>query len=73
MNPAPNATVCDGGSPEARNTSTSLPRPVKPVLTEEMLARFASRAASYDRENRFFAEDFEELRAAKHLLLPLPS
>ena len=73
MNPAPNATVCDGGSPEARNTSTSLPRPVKPVLTEEMLARFASRAASYGRENRFFAEDFEELRAAKHLLLPLPS
>ena len=73
MNPAPNATVCDGGSPEARNMSTSLPRPVKPVLTEEMLARFASRAASYDRENRFFAEDFEELRAAKYLLLPLPS
>ena len=72
MNPAPNATVCDGGSPEARNMSTSLPRPVKPVLTEEMLARFASRAASYDEENRFFEEDFEELRAAKHLLLPLP-
>jgi len=72
MNPAPNATVCDGGSPEARNVSTSLPRPVKPVLTEEMLARFASRAASYDEENRFFEEDFEELRAAKHLLLPLP-
>jgi alkylation response protein AidB-like acyl-CoA dehydrogenase len=72
MNPAPNTTVCDGGSPEARNVSTSLPRPVKPVLTEEMLARFASRAASYDEENRFFEEDFEELRAAKHLLLPLP-
>ena len=38
-----------------------------------MLARFASRAAIYDRENRFFEEDFEELRAAKYLLLPLPS
>jgi alkylation response protein AidB-like acyl-CoA dehydrogenase len=37
-----------------------------------MLARFASRAAPYDQENRFFEEDFEELRAAKHLLLPLP-
>jgi alkylation response protein AidB-like acyl-CoA dehydrogenase len=37
-----------------------------------MLARFASRAASYDRENRFFTEDFEELRAAKFLLLSLP-
>jgi len=38
-----------------------------------MLARFAARADSYDRENRFIAEDFEELRAAKYLLLPLPS
>lgn len=37
-----------------------------------MLARFASRAAVYDRENRFFEEDFEELRAAKYLLLPVP-
>ena len=42
------------------------------VLTEEMLARFASRAANYDRENRFFDEDFEELRAAKYLLMPVP-
>jgi alkylation response protein AidB-like acyl-CoA dehydrogenase len=38
-----------------------------------MLARFASRAGSYDRENRFSKEDFEELREAKYLLLPLPS
>jgi len=78
MNPAPNATVSkehssNGGSHDAKNTSTSLPQLVKPVLTEEMLARFASRAAPYDRENRFFTEDFEELRAAKYLLLPLPS
>jgi Acyl-CoA dehydrogenases len=43
-----------------------------PILTEEMLARFASRAAAYDRENRFIDEDFEELRASKYLLLPLP-
>jgi alkylation response protein AidB-like acyl-CoA dehydrogenase len=46
---------------------------VNSVLTEEMLARFASRAAGYDRENRFFEEDFEELRAAKYLLIPLPA
>jgi alkylation response protein AidB-like acyl-CoA dehydrogenase len=44
----------------------------KPVVTEEMLARFAARAADYDRENRFLEEDFENLRAAKYLLLPLP-
>jgi alkylation response protein AidB-like acyl-CoA dehydrogenase len=61
------------GGHDARTMNASLQRPVKPVLTEEMLARFASRAASYDRENRFFQEDFEELRAAKYLLLPLPS
>ena len=42
------------------------------VLTEEMLARFDSRAAAYDRENRFFQQDFEELRVAKYLVLPLP-
>jgi alkylation response protein AidB-like acyl-CoA dehydrogenase len=41
-------------------------------LTDEMLARFESRAAAYDRENRFFAEDFEELRAAGYLRLPVP-
>lgn len=42
------------------------------ILTDEMLARFESRAATYDRENRFFDQDFEELRAAKYLVLPLP-
>lgn len=78
MNPNPNATISEersssnGGSHDAIITSTLAPRPVAPVLTEEMLARFASRAASYDHENRFFEEDFAELRAAKYLLLPLP-
>jgi alkylation response protein AidB-like acyl-CoA dehydrogenase len=37
-----------------------------------MLARFDSRAAGYDRENRFFDQDFEELRGAKYLVMPLP-
>jgi alkylation response protein AidB-like acyl-CoA dehydrogenase len=41
-------------------------------LTDEMLARFAERAPQYDRENRFFAEDFEELRASGYLLLATP-
>src|SRR5690242_13242407 len=45
---------------------------VKNVLSDEMLERFASRAGAYDRENRFFEEDFNELRAAKYLLLPVP-
>lgn len=42
------------------------------IVSEEMLASFASRAAGYDRENRFFEQDFADLRAAKYLLLPVP-
>src|SRR5580765_6241288 len=61
----------NGRSPQHNNSSE--PARVNSVLSEEMLARFASRAASYDRENRFFEEDFEELRAAKYLLIPLPA
>jgi len=46
---------------------------VEGCLTDEMLARFESRAATYDRENRFFDQDFEELRASGYLKNPLPS
>ena len=35
------------------------------VLSEEILARCAERAAAYDRDNRFFSEDLEELRASR--------
>ena len=75
MNPAPDATVSKvrASGNGVSNDAASLPRPDKPILTDEMLARFASRAATYDRENRFFDEDFEELRVAKFLLLPLPT
>jgi hypothetical protein len=34
------------------------------ILSEEMLQRFSERAPGYDRENRFFQEDFDELRQA---------
>jgi alkylation response protein AidB-like acyl-CoA dehydrogenase len=43
------------------------------LLTDEMLARFDERAPVYDRENRFFDEDFEELRASGYLNLAVPS
>jgi alkylation response protein AidB-like acyl-CoA dehydrogenase len=42
------------------------------VLSEGILARCAERAATYDRDNRFFSEDFEDLRAARYLLLAVP-
>ena len=37
-----------------------------------MLARFSERAPVYDRENRFFQEDFDELKAAGYLNIALP-
>lgn len=37
------------------------------VLSQEMLDRFRSRAAGYDRDNAFFTEDLDELRAAGYL------
>src|SRR4051812_2461781 len=42
------------------------------VLTPEMLARFRERAPRYDQENRFFDEDFEELRGAGYLTIAVP-
>lgn len=43
------------------------------VLDDAMLERFRERAGTYDRENRFFTEDFEELVDAGYLLAPLPT
>jgi alkylation response protein AidB-like acyl-CoA dehydrogenase len=43
------------------------------LLTPEMLQRFDERAPVYDRENRFFDEDFEELRQSGYLSAPLPA
>jgi alkylation response protein AidB-like acyl-CoA dehydrogenase len=37
------------------------------VLTPELLERIRSRAAGYDRDNAFFTEDLEELKAAGYL------
>jgi alkylation response protein AidB-like acyl-CoA dehydrogenase len=37
------------------------------VLTQELLERIRSRAAGYDRDNAFFTEDLEELKAAGYL------
>jgi alkylation response protein AidB-like acyl-CoA dehydrogenase len=46
--------------------------PVRPVLTDDLIVRFGERAATYDRENRFFQEDFDELREAGYLKLAVP-
>jgi len=42
------------------------------ILPSEMLARFSERAGVYDRENRFFSDDFEELRQSGYLTINVP-
>lgn len=42
------------------------------VLTDDILAHCAERAPLYDRENRFFDEDFAELRQAGYLCIAVP-
>jgi alkylation response protein AidB-like acyl-CoA dehydrogenase len=46
--------------------------PIDSVLSEALLDSCAARTAIYDRENRFFSEDFEELRQAGYLLAAVP-
>jgi len=43
-----------------------------PVLSDDLLKRFHERAPAYDRENRFFAEDFEDLRKSGYLKMAVP-
>ena len=43
------------------------------LLTDDMLRRFDARAPVYDRENRFFQEDFDELVASGYLNAALPT
>ncbi len=45
---------------------------MKPLLSDELLAACAERAPGYDRENKFFTEDFEELKKAGYLTLAVP-
>jgi alkylation response protein AidB-like acyl-CoA dehydrogenase len=51
----------------------TLTLPDTEYLTDELLARFDERAPVYDREHRFFEEDFEELRAGGYLKAAVPT
>lgn len=42
------------------------------VLSDETLERFLERAPIYDQENRFFKEDFDDLRQAGYLTIAVP-
>ncbi len=54
-------------------TMTTTIEPTSTLLTDDMLQRFDERAPVYDRENRFFTEDWEELKASGYLSAPLPA
>ena len=43
-----------------------------PLLSADLLRRFHERAPVYDRENRFFTEDFEDLRKTPYLKMAVP-
>src|SRR5438067_8300683 len=53
-------------------TTVVASRTAESILTDDMLARFHERAPIYDRENRFFQDDFEELRQAGYLTIAVP-
>jgi alkylation response protein AidB-like acyl-CoA dehydrogenase len=43
------------------------------LLSDAMLESFRARAAGYDRDNRFFQEDFDDLCAAGYLRMAVPT
>jgi alkylation response protein AidB-like acyl-CoA dehydrogenase len=42
------------------------------ILPDDMLRTFAQRCGAYDRENRFFQEDFDDLRRIGYLTMSVP-
>jgi alkylation response protein AidB-like acyl-CoA dehydrogenase len=42
------------------------------ILSDDILTQCWERAPVYDQENRFFSEDFEELKNAGYLTMPVP-
>jgi alkylation response protein AidB-like acyl-CoA dehydrogenase len=59
-------------TPTAVSVEIPQSRPRSPFLPEDLLARCARRAPDYDREARFFTEDYEELREAGYLTMAVP-
>jgi alkylation response protein AidB-like acyl-CoA dehydrogenase len=44
----------------------------EPILSDELLQSFAERCGGYDKANRFFQEDFADLRDAGYLTMAVP-
>lgn len=45
---------------------------MSPILSDDLLRKFHERAPVYDRDNRFFTEDFEDLRKTDYLKMAVP-
>ena len=61
-----------GSSSSKIDAPAGRPGAPRSVLSEELIQACGERAAVYDRENRFFTEDFEALRAAGYLNVLVP-
>jgi alkylation response protein AidB-like acyl-CoA dehydrogenase len=59
--------------PRTTESAQTMPRPTESVLTEGLLEKCRARAPIYDRENRFFQEDYDELKAAGYLRMAIPT
>src|SRR5947209_13956435 len=53
-------------------TTLTATRTAADLVPDKMLTRFHERAPIYDRDNRFFDEDFEELRGSGYLTCAVP-
>ncbi|MCP3717424.1 acyl-CoA dehydrogenase family protein [Paraburkholderia sp. CNPSo 3281] len=62
------STVLEQQAPQSSLT----PQAGSPLLTESLLERIGARAAQYDRENAFFAEDLTDLHASGFLRASVP-
>src|SRR5690349_20886837 len=58
--------------PPAFARSIAMTIAVESLLTDSLLERCRERAPRYDAENRFFQDDFEELKAAGYLTMAIP-
>src|ERR1700722_341398 len=63
--------ICRDGEPDNPRERQMHDMPHS-VLPDALLRRCAERCAGYDRDNRFFDEDFAELKAAGYLALAVP-
>src|SRR6185436_15106272 len=61
-----------GGEPHGDKPMLVTDQIASSILTTDILERCASRAAGYDRDNKFFQEDFDELKASGYLLAAVP-